>query len=177
MAEVMDRDVARLLEVRAVEEFLIAEARLIDDDRLEVWAELFTSDAVYWVPSFRNQQSPVDTVSIFYDDRELMDVRIRKLRHPENYAQHPKSRTQHLIGNVTIEAEPHDPVWWGESGSGDIHVRSALVMVEYRDEEQRVFAADVRHRLRQTADGFAIAWKRVDLANSEMTLPYMSIPF
>ena len=36
-----------------VEQFLYHEARLLDEQRLEEWLELFTDDATYWVPLMR----------------------------------------------------------------------------------------------------------------------------
>src|SRR6266508_3998968 len=36
--------------LRAIERFLVHEARLLDDRRFEGWVELFTDDAHYWMP-------------------------------------------------------------------------------------------------------------------------------
>jgi hypothetical protein len=49
-------------------------------------------------------------------------------------------------------------------------VASTLVLVEYRQERQRVWGALVEHRLRRTAEGLRIAAKRVDLVHSESEL-------
>jgi benzoate/toluate 1,2-dioxygenase beta subunit len=163
----MARTLDDLLLVREIEEFLFHEARLLDERRFEDWMALFTEDAVYWVPALPGQTSPTDQVSIFHDDRELMDVRIRRLRHPHNYAQLPPSRTRHLIGNVVVE----------KIEGGEIHVRSSLVMAEFRADEQRVFAADCRHRLRRHGGDLRIAWKRVDLVDCDAPHGHMSVPF
>src|SRR5262245_64398492 len=64
------------------EEFLIHEARLLDDGRFDEWLALFTADARYWVPSEPNQKSPLDTVSLMYDDRRLLETRVRTLASP-----------------------------------------------------------------------------------------------
>ena len=42
-------------------------------------------------------------VSIAYEDRQLLDVRVRRLRHPENYADQPSARTRRVIGNVMLQ--------------------------------------------------------------------------
>jgi benzoate/toluate 1,2-dioxygenase beta subunit len=73
-----------------------------------------------------------------------------------------------VIGNVVVEGAP---------AGGEIAVRSSMVMAEFRADEQRVFAADCRHRLRRTADGIRIAWKRVDLVNCDAPHGLMSVPF
>ena len=85
------------------EQFLIHEARLLDERRFRDWMELFTEDGTYWVPAVPDQESPFDQASLFYDDRELMRTRVERLEHPRIHVQTPPSRTAHLIGNTLIE--------------------------------------------------------------------------
>ena len=85
------------------EQFLVHEARLLDDARFDEWLGLFTADAWYWVPSEPNQASPRDTISLIYDDRRLLETRVRRLASPRIYSQEPRSRTSRMIGNLTIE--------------------------------------------------------------------------
>jgi benzoate/toluate 1,2-dioxygenase beta subunit len=153
--------------LREVEEFLIHEADLLDQRRFEEWGALFTDDGIYWVPAVPGQDNPFDTISIFYDDREGRDVRIRRLRHPKNLAQEPPTRTLHVIQNVRAR----------RVADGDIHATSRLLMLDYRDGVQRLYGATCQHTLRRRAGGFAIAYKRVDLLNCDGFLPMMSIPF
>ena len=63
----------------ACEAFLIEEARLLDEGRFDDWLALFTADATYWVPSEPHQESPLTTVSLMYDDRRLLETRVRRL--------------------------------------------------------------------------------------------------
>lgn len=165
----MARDVERLLLVREVEEFLFHEARLLDERRFEDWMALFADDGVYWVPMQEGQRSPRDGHSIFHDDKAMMDVRIRRLRHAANYAQIPPSRTRHLIGNVVLDDEAVE--------DGEIGARSSLMMLEYRDEQQRVFAAACHHLLRRDGGGLRIVLKRVDLVNCDAAHGHLSVPF
>ena len=46
------------------EEFLIHEARLLDERRFREWMELFTEDGTYWVPAVPDQASPLDQASL-----------------------------------------------------------------------------------------------------------------
>jgi len=143
-----------------IEQFLYHEAWLLDHDRLDEWLELFTEDATYWVPLQADQADPLSSSSIVYDDRRLLEVRVRQFQHPRAHARIPAPRTVHQVGNVrVVEAEGHDA-----------RVGSTLVLVEYRRERQRVWGALVEHRLRRTAEGLRIAAKRVDLVNSEAEL-------
>jgi benzoate/toluate 1,2-dioxygenase beta subunit len=144
------------------EAFLLHEARLLDEARWDDWLALFTDEATYWVPSQPDQASPHDTVSLIYDDRRLLETRVRRLQNPNIHAQTPPSRASRIVANVTIEAD------------GD--VRSKLVMVEYRRNNQRLFAATCRHRLVPRGGGLRIAQKRVDLVNCDAELEGLVLP-
>jgi hypothetical protein len=51
------------------------------------------------------------------------------------------------------------------------------VMIEYRREQQRVFAGTALHRLVQSHSRIMIAWKRLDLVNCDAPLDGITIPF
>jgi benzoate/toluate 1,2-dioxygenase beta subunit len=158
---------ARPLDVHGCEQFLLHEARLLDDAKFDDWLALFTPDAWYWVPSEPGQADPFETVSLIYDDRRLLETRVRRLASPRMYSQEPRSRTSRMIGNVTIEtAEKAAAV-----------VRSKFMMIEYRREQQRLFGGTAHHRLVQADGRILIAWKRVDLVNCDAPLDGITIPF
>ncbi len=152
-----------------IERFLIHEARLLDEARYEEWLNLFTAEGWYWVPSQPEQQSPFDTISLMYDDRRLLETRVRRLMSTQPHAQQPPSRTSRIVANPTIEES-------GPDGRSQI-VRSKLLMVEFRLDSQRLFAGTCLHRLVRADDGFRIAWKRVDLINSDGVLEGLVVPF
>jgi 3-phenylpropionate/cinnamic acid dioxygenase small subunit len=150
------------------EQFLIHEARLLDERRFREWMELFTDDGTYWVPAVPDQEGPLDQASLFYDDRELMKTRVERLEHPRIHVQTPPSRTAHLIGNTLVEQ--------ADEAKGEFVVASTVIMVEYRDEAQRVFAGRQRHRLRRDDAGLRIVQKRVDLINCDSAFEAMAVP-
>jgi len=150
------------------EDFIIHEARLLDARRFRDWMGLFDEDGTYWVPAAPDQKSPLNEASLFYDDRDLMKTRIERLEHPRIHVQTPPSRTAHIIGNVVIEE--------ADVGRGEFLVGSTVIMVEYRDEEQRVFAGRQHHRLRRDGSGFRIVQKRVDLINCDAAFEAMAVP-
>ncbi|PYM96165.1 MAG: aromatic-ring-hydroxylating dioxygenase subunit beta [Candidatus Rokuibacteriota bacterium] len=143
-----------------MEAFLFHEAWLLDHGRLDEWLGLFTDDATYWIPLEASQVDPLTSVSIVYDDRALLEVRVRQFLHPRAHARVPAPRTVHHVGNVRVHA----------ADDGQLRVESTLVLIEYRHERQRTWGARIEHRLRRTADGLRIAAKRVDLVNSEAEL-------
>ena len=151
-----------------IEEFLIHEARLLDERRFRDWMGLFSDDGTYWVPAVPDQESPFDRASLFYDDHDLMRTRIERLEHPRIHVQTPPSRTAHLIGNVLIESV--------DEAKRECVVRSTVIMVEYRDEQQRIFAGRQHHRLRREGDALRIVQKRVDLINCDSAFEAMAVP-
>jgi benzoate/toluate 1,2-dioxygenase beta subunit len=130
--------------------------------------ELFAEDGTYWVPAVPDQASPFDQASLFYDDRDLMRTRVERLEHPRIHVQTPPSRTAHLVGNVIVEE--------ADAAKGEVLVGSTVIMVEYRDEVQRVFAGRQRHRLRREGASFRIVQKRVDLINCDSAFEPMAVP-
>ena len=145
------------IDARDIERFLYEEAALLDGGRLAEWLALFTDDATYWVPLEPGQSDPLTTASIVYDDRRLLEIRVRQFTHPRAHARIPAPRTVHQVGNVRVL----------EDDGRELRVGSTLVMVEFRAERQRTWGATVEHRLRRTPEGLRIAAKRVDLVNSD----------
>src|SRR5437870_441844 len=62
-----------------VDQLLVREAWLLDHQRLDEWLGLFTDDAVYWVPLQMDQAVPFTTASLIYDDRRLLEIRMRRI--------------------------------------------------------------------------------------------------
>ena len=167
------------LDLRRCEQFLLHEARLLDEGKFDDWLALFTLDAWYWVPSEPDQANPVETVSLIYDDRRLLETRVRRLASPRMYSQEPRSRTSRIIANVTLEdVGPHPtlPRERGRVGWG-CTARSKFMMIEYRREQQRIFGGTMLHRLVLTGGRILIAWKRVDLVNCDAPLDGITVPF
>ncbi len=156
------------LTAAAAEAFLVNEARLLDETRFDDWLALFTPECWYWVPSQPGQPSPRDTVSLIYDDRRLLETRVRRLGNANLHAQQPPSRTSRIVANVNVE---------GRDADGVQRVRSKLLLAEYRRERQRVFAATCWHGLTRQGGETRIAWKRVDLINCDAELDGLVILF
>lgn len=150
-----------------IEGFLVAEARLLDERRWDDWLALFVEDGWYWVPLEEGQANPRDTVSLIYDDRRLLETRIRRLAEAALHAQTPVSRTSRIVANPTVEAEDGD----------EVTIRAKFAMVEARRDARRVFAGTSWHRLRRAGEGFRICWKRVDLVDCDAVHDGISVPF
>jgi benzoate/toluate 1,2-dioxygenase beta subunit len=138
-----------------VQQFLFHEARLLDERRLEEWLALYAEDAEYWVPYAWGQASPKDHVSLFYETKSLLGMRIDRLARELSPLDSPAARVNHFLTNVQVE------------DGAEITARAHLLFVEYRREEQRWFAGRATWRLRPQGGAFLIAAKRVDLLNAD----------
>jgi 3-phenylpropionate/cinnamic acid dioxygenase small subunit len=140
-----------------VEDFLYREAELLDSGELAAWLELFTDDAVYWVPAGRDDGDPHEHVSLIYDDRHRIGERVWRLTEGPAHAQIPPSLTSRQIGNVRVVG----------IRDGATVVRSRFTLVEVRKGQQRVFAGSYEHHLVPSGDDLRIARRIVRLVNAD----------
>ena len=146
-----------------LEAFVLQEARLLDERRFSEWLALFAEDGVYWVPTLSAQRSPEEALSLVYEPRALLALRVERLQRADAHVQTPPSRTVHHVSAIELAA--------------DLEVRSALIVAEWRAGETRWFAGRVLHRLRREAQGLRMVLKRVDLIDSEAPHRALALPF
>lgn len=150
--------------LREVEQLLYRQAECLDGKRWSDFIELFTDDGTYWMPASPEQTTGDGVPSIFWEDRNLMTVRLKRLTHPRAWSQKTAWGTNHVIGNVAIEKEDK---------SGDIVARSRFHMMEFRNDTTRHFAGSYIHHLKKTKDGYRIKLQRVDMVNAQGPYEYV----
>ena len=151
-------EVTTAIDSNAVTAFLYDEAALLDRPDLDRWVALFTEDGAYWMPASVDQPDPLNHISLFYDDRVMMEVRRRNFVHPRAGSKDHPVRCSHLIGNVRVR---------GRNGNGDYVVTSNFHVAMFYRDEQRLFAGTCEHQLASHGDSFLIRRKRVDLINCD----------
>lgn len=147
-----------MTDIRKIEAFLYDESALLDVPDLDSWMELFTEDGTYWMPVKEDQADPINHISIFYDDRVMMEVRRRNYVHPRAASKDHHTRCSHVIGNVREQ---------GKNDKGDLVVTSNQHILVYYRREQRAFGARVEHHLVTAGDSFKIRHKKVTLINCD----------
>jgi benzoate/toluate 1,2-dioxygenase beta subunit len=162
-------------DLRALEQFLYREAMLLDEKRWPEWLALYTEDCFYWVPSVVGQKDPVNTVSLYAEDRMRLEMRVIRITHPRAFSQDFPTRMSHVVGNVLLDPEGGKGADGGLNPKADAVVRSSLHILEYRKEEQRLFGGTVRHWLRRAGDDFRIAMKRIDLINCDAPMEVVQL--
>lgn len=151
-----------------VEQFLFHEARLLDEAKLAEWLALFAGDGFYWIPARADQTDPFNHISILYEDRSVLALRIERLRHPRAYSSTPFPRTARMVGNVMVAGEVE--------GGHSIVVKSTLFVAEYRTGERLLRACLATHHLRRSIEGLRIVLKRVDLIDAESPPGLITVP-
>jgi 3-phenylpropionate/cinnamic acid dioxygenase small subunit len=150
-----------------IENFLYLEARLLDTCRFEDWLDLFTEDAIYWVPAGGDDIEPNEHVSIIYDDKAHIAKRIKRLRSGFAYAQDPLSRVHRLISNVEI-VEPRNP-------AGELNVRCMMLLIELARHRQTIHSARCEFQLIAHNKSWRIRQKKVNLLRNNE--PLENTPF
>ena len=102
--------------------FVYREARLIDEKRLDEWYELFTEDALYWMPLVRGQTDPHSHTSLFCEDRFLLKVRIERLKNPLSHSQQQPSFCQHVLQRPEVVER--------DDNAGEYVLRTPFVYLE-----------------------------------------------
>jgi 3-phenylpropionate/cinnamic acid dioxygenase small subunit len=140
-------------------DFVLAEARLLDEARYDAWLQLFADDGVYWMPLAPGQTDAARHASLMFEDRLLLKVRIERLAGARTFSQQPRSRCHHLLQQPGVETR--------DDAAGLFTTRTAFHYVETRLDEQVLYAGWATHTLVQQAEGLRIRLKRVDLVNSD----------
>ena len=149
-----------------IEQFMYREARLLDKQMFEPWLDLFTEDAVYWVPAGHDDIDPREHVSVIHDDKAAMERRVKRLRSGFAYAQEPASRVHRLVSNVEIGDEQAD---------GDLEVSTMMLLVELSRHRQTIHSARCEFLLHHNGEGWKIRKKKINLLRNNE--PLESTPF
>jgi 3-phenylpropionate/cinnamic acid dioxygenase small subunit len=94
---------------RDVAELIQWEATLLDRRRWAEWIDLYTEDAVYWVPSWANEEETTDDPDtqlnlIYLRNRGGLEDRVFRIESRDSYASVPLDRTVHVVGNILIDS-------------------------------------------------------------------------
>lgn len=149
----------------AIERLLYRQADLLDAKRWQDFIGLFADDGIYWMPASPEQTTGDGVPSIFWEDRDLMTVRMKRILHPRAWSQKTAWGTNHVVSNVVVENQ--DP------RTGDVIARSRFHMMEFRNDVSRHFAGSYIHHLKRTKDGYRIKLQRVDMVNAQGPYEYV----
>ena len=140
-------------------DFVVREARLLDEARYEDWLALFTADGRYWMPLEPGQTEEKLVTSLLYEDMILLTTRVRRLTGKLTYSQQPKSRGVHILQVPSVDSL--------DEVANTYLVHTPFLFIESRRDEKELYAGWIDHTLMEEEDGLKIKMKRVELVNCD----------
>lgn len=145
-----------------VEDFLYAEADLLDAWDYDAWLALFEHGARYEIPTTDYRPgsgwSPHASGSFVDDDYDLLRARVKRLESRKAHAENPPSHTHRLIGNVRLAVHSDD----------SLRVGASFVVHRARDGHFDTYVGRYQHVLAVTEDGFRIRLRRSILGHEHL---------
>ena len=139
-----------------IEQFLFLEAHLQDTHAYDEWEALWEDDAIYWVPANGHDTDPEQAMSIIYDNRSRIGIRIGQLKTGRRHTQTPRSELARLLSNIQVIRQD------GE----EFEVRANVLIFEDNLRGETIWAARNEYRLRLVDDQFRLVRKKVGLVNN-----------
>ena len=166
-----------------IEDFLYAEADLLDERRFRDWLNLLTEDITYFMPIRRNVKfgqhadrentRQGDGISWFDEDKWTLTKRVDQILTGVHYAEEPLSRVCHMVSNVQIRRvvpsieEPRE-----------VEIRCRFLVYQNRVEyETYTFVGKRSDVIRMTPNGWKIAQREIILDQSVLLAKNLSTFF
>jgi len=147
-------------------ELVHREAELLDAREFETWLSLFAEDAWLWMPASPDQGSPQSGLSLLFEDRRLLALRVRRLGHPAILVDSPPQRSHHHVSAVRAR----------RLASGLIEASSSQLIIVHREGEQMLMSARCLHALDQSNGALLIRSKTVRLLDCDAPRRGFAVP-
>jgi 3-phenylpropionate/cinnamic acid dioxygenase small subunit len=166
-----------------IEEFLYAEADLLDERRFRDWLDLLTDDITYFMPIRRNVKfgqhgdrentRTGNGISWFDEDKWTLTKRVDQILTGVHFAEEPLSRVCHMVSNVQIRK-----VLPSLDDPREVEVRCRFLVYQNRVEyETYTFVGKRTDVLRMTDDGWKIARREIILDQNVLLAKNLSVFF
>ena len=143
-----------------VTRFIYREARLQDDHDYDAWEALWADDGIYWIPANGEGEDPDAEMSIVYDNRSRISVRIKQFKTGKRHSQTPVSRIRRVVSNIEILEGTQD----------ELRVTSNALVFESNTRGETVWASRNEYKLRRVDGDWRMALKKVILVNNDKAL-------
>jgi len=137
--------------------FIYAEARMLDELRFDDWLDLFAEDGRYWMPAEWPATDPLQQQAFLYEDRFLLDVRVRRLSGKKTYSQKPRSRCVHVLQRPSVDEM--------DASANLYRTYTPFHYAEARGNELESFNGWAGHELTEVDGALKIKLKKIDLVN------------
>ena len=175
--EDISAELKQLRLAREIEQFLYAEAEILDQRRFDEWLDLFTDDVRYWMPMRRNvkagEQARENTregeeVAWFDEGKETLIQRVQQIHTGIHWAEEPLSRVCHMVSNVQLL----------DVTGPDAKVKSRFLVYRSRLEtETDIFVGKREDTLRRVGADWKIARRAIYLDQNVLLAKNLTIFF
>ena len=151
-----------------VEDFLYAEADLLDNWQLNEWIALFDQErGSYYIPTTDAPDvDPDRALFLIADDMPKLRSRVSQLLSGVAWAENPKSRTRHMVNNVRIAGMENDALL----------VKANFVVFRMRFQNIDPYIGKYHYKLLPESGTFKILERRVVL-DLEALRPHGKVSF
>jgi 3-phenylpropionate/cinnamic acid dioxygenase small subunit len=146
--------------VHEISQFLFREARCADDHCYEEWEALWADDGVYWIPANGDDIDPDRQMSIIYDNRSRIGLRVKQLMTGKRHTQEPQSRLRRIVGDIELL----------KVEGRELHVACNTMIFESALRGDIIWASRNQFLLRRDGDDFKIVRKTVVLVNNDKAI-------
>lgn len=156
---------------QTIEALILRECRLLDQGLLDEWLQLYTQDAIYWLP-IDEHTDPLNESSIVYDNRQRLEMRVEQFVRQKRVSQAPGSQSMRMVSNLEVE----------EQGGDQAQARFSMLVLEVRSGdwrqqglgETRMFPGHCTLDLRREGGQWRIAKKTFVLLNRKQPIVGLS---
>jgi 3-phenylpropionate/cinnamic acid dioxygenase small subunit len=153
-----------MCQLMEITQFIYKEARLQDEHKYSEWETLWTDDGIYWVPANGDDTDPEVQMSIIYDNRSRIGLRVKQFYTGKRHSQLPQSRLRRVVSNVEVVGQDGD-CWV---------VQANAIIFESHTRGEIIWASKNEYRLRRVTGQWMMARKKVSLVNNHSALYTMS---
>jgi 3-phenylpropionate/cinnamic acid dioxygenase small subunit len=149
-----------------IERLLYCEASLLDDKKWRDWLDLYTEDAVYWMPAWTSEyettSDPELQLNLLYlKGRASLEDRVFRIETGDSFASVPMARTTHVVGGVLV----------GASGVSGVEVRASWIVHSYGIHGGITRSGAYDYLLRDEAGVLKIARKKITMIDDKLVGP------
>ena len=149
-----------MLSYEALQAFLYAEARSLDEQRWTDWLEFYAPDVEFYMPSWDDDDKlttdPHNEVSlIYYPSRQGLEDRVFRIQTDRSSATTPDTRTGHAIHNIEVL----------ERGENSLHVTFNWATHSFRYDTVDLYFGTSQYTIDTSGEKPLIKRKHVVLKN------------
>jgi 3-phenylpropionate/cinnamic acid dioxygenase small subunit len=152
-------NVGMTISLEAAIAFIWREAEMLDRQDYAPWLKLWTEDGRYIIPVDRNRDDYENVLNVVYDDAEMREARVKRLKSGFSSSAAPPARTVRTVSRFVANHT-----------ADTLIVRAAQQIAEFKYERTRLLAADVIYTLARGEDNLRLQRKVVKLINSDDAL-------